>query len=306
MTNRLHVSEIFQVNNPNHSMFDFVDINIKNDQRIFIDPVLIALNRDKWCKNAKLIIQDFFNKFYQAYRDNNYDMKFYLLSHASEVNHTKLGYGDGKNGHGNKAEGLIKDFLPLEKLIKNIHTIDNVIDVPVLIRGFSEDGLSDLITNIIHDELNNYTIKELKKYNISPNTVHSFHTWDVETSSWINVTKPYFAYDNVKILLTPKRIVRKNYLFSADHYMRMSIIERDQEKYRVTDENGKETNGVSKKQLIDQIIKKDEFWRYEFIHKRTSKNASFLEFYHNRIISLYANKSMSDEDLDNSIYLAGK
>ena len=80
-----------------------------------------------------------------------------LLSHAGEQNATRLGYGNGDNGKGNTADGLLEIFQPLEQLISSIRTIGKAEDLPLLIPGFAEDGMSDLLTNILHECLNEFT-----------------------------------------------------------------------------------------------------------------------------------------------------
>lgn len=159
---------------------------------------MISLCTDSWSKGVYGIIDNFFDEFYSAYRANDYERKHELLSHSREVNYTKLGYGDGRNGHGNTAEGLIKDFKLLEDLITKINTIDNVIDLPLLISGFNEDGLSDMITNIIHLQLNEYTLLQLEKYNVKANSEDAFFTWSPIESKWVSVKRPCYKYINLK------------------------------------------------------------------------------------------------------------
>ena len=124
---KIHISSLLNVKNPGHKDFDFVDINMVDDQKLFIDPCLISLHRDEWCVNADTIINSFFDEFYSAYFNNDHEKKHELLSHAGEVNFTKLGYGNGNNGHGKTAGGLIDNFKPLEALVLKIDTITNVI-----------------------------------------------------------------------------------------------------------------------------------------------------------------------------------
>lgn len=302
MTTKKHISKVLKVKNPEHKNFDFVDININDDQKLFIDPVLISNQRDDWSRDATIAINDFFRMFYIAYRAHDRDMKIELLSHAGEVNHTKLGYGNGRNGHGNTAEGLIDDFYMLEKMIDNISSISKVIDLPVLVNGFNEDGLSDLITNIIHKELNDYTLNQLANYGIEANSTDTFYTWDVVSSSWVEITQPCFEVDGSKILLMPKQIVRKNYLFSADQYIKRIILEREKVEKTEYDVNGKIITRINKRDLEKNIVKKSKHWRYDFIEDVSTKDSTYLDDYHNKINSFYAGKGMDDEELDSLIY----
>ena len=86
------------------------------------------------------------------------------MLHAREQNATHLGYGSGNNGKGNTAKGVLDLFKPLEHLITKIPIIKKEVDLVVLLPGFAEDGLSDLLTNILHKHLNDYTLEQMKKY----------------------------------------------------------------------------------------------------------------------------------------------
>ncbi|WDV48182.1 hypothetical protein PV797_10895 [Clostridiaceae bacterium M8S5] len=299
---KFHVSSIIKIKKPNHSKFNFVDVNLLKDQKLFIDPILLSLNNDKWCKSAIDIIDKFFESLYRAYREDNYYMKKRLLSHAKEVNYTKLGYGNGRNGHGKTQDGLVDTFRGLEDLVEKIHNISNVIDLPILIKGFNEDGLSDLITNIIHKQLNDYTLEQLKSYGIRANSTDSFYTWDTKSSSWINIKEPCYKYEDMKILLTPKRIVRKNYLFSADQYLKRVILERQKKEHAYINEKGKEKYAVSKKELYNKLDKDTEDWKYNFIYQKTMEDESYLDEYHNVIKGFYIGRGMDDDSLDKLIY----
>lgn len=298
-----HISKILNYTKSGHSQFDFVDINVLDDQKLFIDPCLISTNQDDWCKNASKVIDDFFNNFYEAYRINDKDKKTKLLSHASEINYTRLGYGNGDNGHGNTSEGLIETFSSLENLINQIPFISMAMDLPVYVPGFSEDGLSDMITNIIHKQLNDYTLEQLAIANVEPNSVDTFYTWDLVESDWKEVTYPCYRYlDKNKILLTPKRVVRKKFFFGVNQFLMRVILERAKNESAYTNEKGKIRYNTTKKALKNAIKKEDRRWRYSFTRKKSEEDPSFIKDYHDAIPSLYHEKGMSDSELDGFVY----
>lgn len=51
-----------------HENYNFVDVAINKDQKLFIDPVLIAYSADPWSKDAKLVMDNFFEAFFDIYR----------------------------------------------------------------------------------------------------------------------------------------------------------------------------------------------------------------------------------------------
>lgn len=178
-----HISELLNYGRTGHSHFEFVDINVLDDQALFIDPCLIETQRGPWNNNATKLLDNFFNKFHEAYRNDDTLKKLELLSSAREINFTKLGYGKGDNGHGNTAEGLLVTFKNLVSLTVNIPSITKEMDLPVTISGFNEDGLSDMITNILHLQLNEFTLEQLAIANVKPNSEDTFNTWDSASSS---------------------------------------------------------------------------------------------------------------------------
>jgi hypothetical protein len=297
-----HISELLNHSRTGHSNLEFVDINVLDDQALFIDPCLIENQQGSWYNNATNLLDNFFNEFYQAYRNNDAHKKIELLSYAGEINYTKLGYGNGDNGHGNTAEGLLETFKNLERLTANIPTITKAMDIPVTISGFSEDGLSDMITNILHLQLNEFTLEKLAIYNVSPNSEDTFYTWDIASSSWKKETLPCYRYENNKILLTPKNIVRKKYFFGANQFLMRVILERAKKETEYTTPKGKTRYRTTKKELKNAISKEDRNWRYKYINEKTENDQSFLKDYHDLIPYFYSNKAMTNEELDNFIY----
>jgi len=297
-----HISELLNHARTGHSQFDFVDINVLDDQALFIDPCLIETQRGTWYDNATQLLDNFFNKFYEAYRNNDTQRKLELLSCAREINYTKLGYGKGDNGHGNTAEGLLVTFKNLERLAVNIPSITKPMDLPVTISGFNEDGLSDMITNILHQQLNEFTLAQLAITNVDPNSEDTFYTWDFASSSWQEVTYPCYRYEGNKILLTPKHIVRKKYHFGADQFLMRVILERAKKETAYTNQKGKIRYRTTKKALKHAIPKEEHNWKYKYINEKTESDHSFLIDYHDAIPSLYSDKAMNDAELDNFIY----
>lgn len=296
-----HISEALQLNIEGHKSIEFVDIALNRDNELFIDPLLIEKKPGEWSKQANECIKSFFDNFYDAYRMDDIERKSILLSHAREQNATKLGYGNGNNGKGNTANGLLETFRPLEDLIKRISTIGNPEDLPVLIPGFAEDGLSDLLTNILHNLLNDYTLDVIKKYKRIPDGTISFHYWDVLTSSWKEIEKPALLVNGKEILLVPKDIVRQRYLFGVNQYFSRIIIERMREEGEYRDVKG---NTLSKKDIIKSKGYSGVHWKYDESIQYTIDNNDALEEYHRKLPGYYMEygKPMTDEELDIEIY----
>jgi len=198
---RLYVSDIWNLGKKGHHNIEFVDIAVNDDTKLFIDPCLLRKSRSKFCVRANEEIESFFDSFYKAYKTQDILEKQRLLSHAGEQNATKIGYGNGFNGKGNTRDGILLDFKPLDDLIKRIPNISKPEDLTVLLPGFAEDGLSDFLTNIIHEELSDFTLSQMQKYGITPNGKAEFFSWNGAESKWEQIEKPAFFYNGKELLL---------------------------------------------------------------------------------------------------------
>lgn len=293
MSKKVFVSDVWNLECRGHENFEFVDVALNTDNLLFIDPCLIEYWNDDWAKKVISTMKSFFSQFYMAYRNNDVLLKHSLLSHAREQNATRLGYGRGDNGKGNTPGGLIHYFRPLEVLIHEINTIGIPQDITIFIPGFAEDGFSDLLTNIIHKELNDFTIAQMNKYGIQPNSSTSFYTWNIQLQDWIKVDSPCYRYEKHEILLIPKRIVRKNYLFGIGQYFERIILERKREEDGWQDDKGKL---IPKRVIAKQLRTDDEHWKYKYAIDYSKKHNDALVEYHKKLPSFYAEYGQPLED----------
>lgn len=299
MKDKFYASDYLNNGVKGHSHYKFVDIEIDKDTKLFIDPLLIEIASDPWCEQANRSIQSFFDQLFEAYRNGSSVDERELLSHAKEQNGTRLGYGRGDNGKGNTAEGLLKIFSPLEKMLLSIRTIQKASDLKILLPGFAEDGLSDLITNILHDQLNLFTTKQLKLYGMKNNAKIQFWTWNYRKLMWEFVSRPAYFIDNKEVLLVPKNVVRKRYLFSVEQYLERIIAERTVESHKNPD-----GSRPPKREITKRIRKSGPHGLYEESISYTEKDNNILTEYHIKLPGFYKERggAMTDEELDDYIY----
>lgn len=291
----MFISEYLKINKRGHENYDFVDCQLDNDNKVFIDPILLKKSNELWSLNAVKYLISFENCLYKYLDD--YKKLEALLSHAHEQNATKLGYGNGFNGKGKTSTGLMTCFSKLINLKKDIPTICKIEDIPILVEGFAEDFMSDMLTNILHKQLNEFTAEQMEKFNVPPNGELEFWTWDIEIESWKKVKMKSWIYKGKEILMVPKYIVRKNYLFRPYQYLYGVIVERMKVE--------KNWNDMRKVDIIDNLPKAEENWIYTEVINYTKKHPDALVEYHLRIPKYYnrANGLMSDDDLDETIYI---
>ena len=298
----MYISEYFKLQR-GHENFDFIDIDTSKDAALFIDPCLIEVGNSSFCNSAVITMNDYFNSFYDLYREKvPHSNKIKFFSHAHEINATKLGYGTGKNGKAKTADGMIETFESLQRLIDSNVPVSKAIDLPIFIRNFAEDCLSDMLTNILFSQLNEYTVSQCKKYDISLHPLpNKYHYWDIASHSW----KPYqgdgLLIDGEPILLVPKKIVRHSFYYNTEQYFRSIILEKMQEEQTTLDTRGKELK-PSKKSLREKLLSSHSDI-LDISEEETMKEPTLLAKHHDRMNGAYSKRHLSDEELNSRVYI---
>lgn len=296
-----HLSKLLNIKMHGHKDIDFVDVVLAPDTKLFIDPCLIEAGSTQWCKNAQKTIDSFFDALYQSYRKPTNRATIYkLLQHLGEINEARLGYGNGDNGKGNTAEGMMEILADVPKLIEKGIQMEAPIDLPLFISDFAEDGMSDMLVNILYKELSEFTVQQCQKYGISTCKIDKArYYWDVNTGSWQRYSGNCLKFEGKILLLIPKDIVRKGYYYNTSQYLKSVIVSRIQEE-RTVCLNGKK---VAPRK---EDIYAEEYKTYgsvlEAALARTLEDPSALSFYHNNMKVAYNGRGMTDEELDKFVY----
>ena len=297
----IHASEVLNLHKVTHTDIDFVDVTLTPDVKLFIDPCLVAYDKSPWAAQANKTIESYFDCFYSMYRDDTPDeSKLALFKHAHEINATRLGYGNGHNGKAKTPEGMLSTFKHIPDLLAKGINLATASDLPLFIRDFAEDCLSDMLTNILLKNLMEFTLQQCEKYQVATVSAPAgLFYWDMNTQWWKEYTGPCLKYENRLLLLVPKNIVRNRYYFSADQFFSRVILSRMQEQSARRDSNGKVQK--DSKEDIRKRVQGDEAV-LDSITRLTSEDPSYLPEYHRILPSLYSGKGMSDEELDKILY----
>lgn len=59
---KLFVSDFINNGIKGHQNYEFVDVAINDDNRLFLDPILIEFSTSTWCQSANKSIQSFFRQ----------------------------------------------------------------------------------------------------------------------------------------------------------------------------------------------------------------------------------------------------
>ncbi len=303
---RRYISRELGLNVKSHSEIDFVDIIVNGDTKLFLDPCLIELCQDRWALSAKASMGSYFKRFYEVYRnDEGIESKRQLFAHPNEINATKLGHGNGDNGKAKTTEGIIEAFIGVESLFSKNIKLSHPIDLPLFIKGFAEDCLSDMLTNVLFKVLNDFTLDQCNKYNVRTSQLsEEYYYWDYVTNDWLPYQGNCLIIDKKVILLVPKWFVRKRFYYNVNQYFSRIILEKLQQEQAWIDKKGK-VKVPSKKSLKDKLLYGDRN-KYLTVIEFTEKDPLLLEVYHKRMPQFYVDKGMNDEMLDNVLYRKNK
>lgn len=275
----MRVSEYFELDKTQPSL-DFVDVDVKNDLKLYIDPrAFIAIPSD-WGNECIELIRDYFSSLLVAIRDANRSRGLYLLGNLSEPQETGLGLSRrGKRGRGVgsiRAEELWDALCESEAVQTGL--VQDLEDTILTIYGIGRDIISDITTNIIREPLIEYTQAVCQVYGITiQEDISSGPLWNPRTHSWVQNFVRLPTIKHISLILVPKNIVRYRMTYDIDEYYRHYLLAelRNEElsmnsslvevlksgKRRVTAKALEEKYGTGKKVLIEQTLRHPDVLR---------------------------------------------
>lgn len=292
------------------SQLDFVDIPLETDIPLFIDPFALSLNSDRFSINSHNIVCSFFQTVIDLIKNNNDNEAFYLLSKLKEPNETHLGLSENDphgSGIGGGTSSNLFDALKESSAVKT-GFINSLEESELMIDGISKDRISDLTTNIIRDELLQYTKNQCKNWNIPTQNVSVGFVYDTERVRWIPKYSEVPVVENKFILLVPKFIVRYDMAYDSNKYYRGFVLD-----YLQSDEINKGSSlvhtfksgkrrgqkHVTKKSLIE-IYPKTKNYLYEF----SKEHPEVLEKYKTTMEEVFKEGKFAFENDDNEVLVS--
>ena len=190
-------------------------LDFEHDNELFIDPYRIDEKRGELYKRAKEKILKYFDLFFYSVKHNIRNNASKLGEHLHEINATKLGYtnkGDKPKGKGFCKRDLLIIF---DEAIKIKDYIKDMPDILVLAENVGPDKVSDLTTNIIYEELLEFTIDIIAKYNLGIE-LKKKRKWifDIDSKGWQKKEILVPCIDNEEILFIPDKITASYEIFS--------------------------------------------------------------------------------------------
>ncbi|WP_394542157.1 hypothetical protein [Priestia aryabhattai] len=304
-------SEKFQLNNHSQSNFEFANIRIDRDNKLFIDPTRIAAEEGAWFQNCNQIVQDFFNTIFDLYNEGQTDEARDYFQSSGESNELFLGYTEGfPRGNGNSEESLAKVF----DYVQNQGLLDDVIvgrleDFHVFVPDFGEDLLSDLVASLIKAELVSFTQQQCAVHNIDLSVEFTFHHWNTVNHTWEIMVERLPDYDGYPIVLVPKQILVAKYLYSANKYWTQVVSIWRQNKHR-EEESALHQNRpnneefASKKEIRRVEINEQMLTEKQYLVNMTRENREMIVNFRNNINNTQRggnSNKMDDEELERFI-----
>lgn len=304
-------SEHFNISPNRQSDLEFVDIRIDTDNLLFLDPTLMAVSDYQQIRGWNAIIQDFFNTTLNFYNSGREDLAGQLFSSSNESNEIYLGYSVGEpGGNGNTEDSLSKvfDYLLQERLLED-GIIDRMEDFYIFVPRFGRDFFSDLIASFLKRELILFTIEQCELHGIERTVEIEKPYWDHNTHSWETHTDTVPAFNGKPIVLIPKKIVVKDYLYSPDRYLSevVSISRQEYHRDNNTDLHKQRTEGqpfASKEAIKDKEIRENDLTEKEYLTHITRDNIELIQRFRANIENTQRGTNsghLTDEELEDLI-----
>lgn len=297
MNTTKYVSDFFGYPLRNHRYFDFFNVKLTQDTTVFVDPGLIRVGRDKWSKLAQAVIDSFFASLASAYAAGKSDsVLLNLFSHFHEPNYTMLGYGDYWNGKAGTPEGFLDVFQEVKELSDYDILLQDLADFKLCLYGLGNDKLSDLITNLLLEILNEFTLEKYYECGLPLRYVQKPpvepYYWDLKANingAWKQFFGKMLVVNERPLLLLPKQWIRSEIYGGPKVFVSQILLKNLQEQYFIN-----EGIILSKKDLRKNIGYSDMV----LTRRELQNNPESLTEYHEFLNSKYPQLIPSDTDLD--------
>ena len=275
---------------------DFVDVDTSKDVKLFLDPLLLS-------DGFRNIVNDFVNTVYKMYTLGNKAGAFQLFSHSKECNAIHFGYSESNSkGTGVSMKMLDQFFGYVYKSVGRIkEKLLTPIAMPIFVKSFSEDRMSDLLVSLLKKELILYSLEQARLHGLKiSNEVQRFDCWDSESHEWATFESQYVLAPNENgveelLILVPKSVVSKRFLVNPSRYISV-IFQHLQlmEKYQRTNGTPKSQKELRESEIVANYQKdKDK----SYILDMTLISPEYYEAYFDNSIRFSDNKSLNDEEL---------
>lgn len=202
-----HFSDYFNIHKAKLNELGVFDPILNYDTKVFVEPLLLKSSSSEIIKNS---YQNYTNYFSQLLlllqKSQNLDDKCWRVAkkmvNFPEYQYTCIGYGSGST----EGKGSGVEFN--DKILKSAKEIVDLADnnpeifllLPLLEEGIAGDRISDMVQNIIDEDICKYTQKIMGELNLEGNC-------DYITKNHNSYKLPLNPYSNLPIKLIPTDIL---------------------------------------------------------------------------------------------------
>lgn len=194
---------------------EIAQLDFERDNELFIDPYRLNELDGELAKRAKQKILGYFDLFFKYVKEKDEEGVKRIGRHLHEINATKLGYTDKSNkpsGKGFCQRDLLFIFYKATQISDEI---EDMPDILILSDRVGPDKVSDLTTNIIYEELLEFTKSIINKYKLDVEFENrTKYIFNIESQNWEKKNILIPLIDNEEILFLPKKIVATYEIFS--------------------------------------------------------------------------------------------
>lgn len=180
-------------------------INWDEDNEVFLDPLKIIKLKQPISSRTEENIITFFNIFFEATKREDIATVHEIGDNLHEINATRTGYGKGKypSGKGFCVNDLIEVYNNAQELSEI--TLEDFYDVFALTPNVGNDKISDLVINLIYDDLLDFTFNICVKYNV-PFTEKEkvIFVWNAEQCKWFSHKRRIILINGEELVFIPK------------------------------------------------------------------------------------------------------
>lgn len=215
----MRVSQYYKLRRTQPTL-DFVDVDVRGDTRIFVDPRALRLLHSPWADECVALIQNFFQAVLQTIRRGANNQARSLLQALKEPNETHLGLSkrDAQGrALGRKSAVDVWRALSTSEAVKS-GLLEDLEDTILMVEGVASDIISDITTNLIRGPLIKYTQQMAPQYGIPLATeVASGPLWDPGKKNWHSqlVSLPVTKWGKLLLVLTHLILDRSVRVFGA-------------------------------------------------------------------------------------------
>lgn len=251
---------------------DFLDVNLDNDNLLFIDPRLIELSTDSdLVVKMQTSIEVFWAELIKSVRAKDPIKVKELMNGLSEPKETRLGYSVRKssgNSVANKLKKKILEAIVTNKAVKS-GVLSHFCDTEFLIESVKSDRISDITTKIIKSVLIEYTQEQCRKHAIPMEKTYQKDIFNPTTLTWDRASVELPTNSDKAIIFIPKYIVRTEsgansnmqclYRYAIRHFVKKDAdllvgIEGSGKKKDIQLKDIKQKFPISKRLLTEWII----------------------------------------------------